>query len=229
MYAIRPSDPPASPVRSRDASHDTRITLDAIYQPVGYNVHMPKLTTLDGLKQRCLIAPSTGCWEFQGCRNTQGYGQVAFLGGMRQAHRVSYTLAIGAIPEGLHVLHHCDNPCCCNPDHLWLGTDKGNSDDKIRKGRYRGPPSGDSSFSRQHPERLARGERHGSKTKPHRCPRGERNGGAKLTESQVSEIIVEYSRGKISQLALGKKYGVSQQIISAIVRKEVWAHVSSIQ
>jgi hypothetical protein len=76
---------------------------------------------------------STGCWEWSGFRNLArgGYGYVEG----RRAHRVAWELANGPIPEGLHVCHRCDNPPCCNPSHLWLGTDLDNARDKIAKRR----------------------------------------------------------------------------------------------
>lgn len=75
------------------------------------------------------------CWLWTGYRNDNGYGQVGFNGHVRLAHRVAYTLAFGIIPEGMDVLHHCDNPSCVRPDHLFLGTQLDNIRDRDTKGR----------------------------------------------------------------------------------------------
>lgn len=83
------------------------------------------------------------CWEWQGGRHRFRYGRLG-LGGERgrrteYAHRISYILAHGPIPEGLYVCHHCDNPPCCNPDHLFLGTPSDNARDMSAKGRASAP------------------------------------------------------------------------------------------
>lgn len=79
------------------------------------------------------------CWEWQG-ENSGGqfpYGRVR-LGGKRfLAHRVAYETANGPIPNGLVVRHQCDNPKCCNPNHLLIGTHKDNVHDCIQRGRAR--------------------------------------------------------------------------------------------
>lgn len=71
-----------------------------------------------------------GCWEWQGSRDIRGYGVMRG----RKAHRVSWGLHRGAIGDK-HVLHHCDNPPCVNPDHLYLGDDADNTRDKVERGR----------------------------------------------------------------------------------------------
>ena len=81
-----------------------------------------------------------GCWVWQGSRLKTGYGTLSVDGRGWRAHRLAYTLAVGPIPQGLKVLHKCDNPPCCNPDHLWLGTQGDNIRDMNVKGRARGAP-----------------------------------------------------------------------------------------
>jgi len=79
------------------------------------------------------------CWEWQGSRLPKGYGQFYGGGGAKAgslyAHRASYAIHVGLIPNGLHVLHRCDNPPCVNPGHLFLGTCADNHRDMINKGR----------------------------------------------------------------------------------------------
>jgi hypothetical protein len=82
------------------------------------------------------IKVEDGCWEWQGYRHPNGYGRVSWLGKVQWAHRVVWQLCFGDIPDDLWVLHHCDNPPCCNPEHLFLGTPKDNTQDSIRKGRW---------------------------------------------------------------------------------------------
>ena len=80
-----------------------------------------------------------GCWEWQKARDWRyGYGVLKWARESRketQAHRVSYTAFIGEIPEGAHILHSCDNPLCCNPEHLRVGSNSENVQDKVSRGR----------------------------------------------------------------------------------------------
>lgn len=78
---------------------------------------------------------TSGCHIWIGGKNQQNYGQFNAGGKQFRAHRFCYLTFIGPIPEGMFVCHSCDNPPCVNPDHLWIGTAKDNSDDKFKKGR----------------------------------------------------------------------------------------------
>lgn len=78
-----------------------------------------------------------GCWEWQAALNKPGYAVVWHNKKLHLGHRVAYELWIGQIPDGLFVCHKCDNPRCMNPDHLFIGNDKMNQDDSVKKGRHR--------------------------------------------------------------------------------------------
>lgn len=79
------------------------------------------------------------CWEWQAHIKPSGYGQFRTRKGPDTAHRVSWELTYGPIPTGLFVCHHCDNPSCCNPRHLFTGTCADNAADMVAKGRSRYP------------------------------------------------------------------------------------------
>ena len=80
------------------------------------------------------------CWTWMARRQPRGgYGQFQLDGRTRSAHRVAWTLTNGPIPDGLCVLHRCDNPPCVNPEHLWLGTKAENNQDMTEKGRRFSP------------------------------------------------------------------------------------------
>lgn len=81
----------------------------------------------------------TACWVWTGSRHRFGYGFIRDQGKTLTAHRVSMELANGPIPVGMFVCHHCDNPPCVNPAHLFLGTARDNNADKVRKGRETAP------------------------------------------------------------------------------------------
>lgn len=113
-----------------------------------------------------------GCWEWQGYRNENGYGFTR-VGGRGSngmfAHRLSWTIHRGPIPDGLQVLHRCDNPCCVRPDHLFLGTNQDNIDDRVAKGRpgsqaWKGKPSPNRKLSDAEFERIRQRIKAGEET-----------------------------------------------------------------
>ncbi|MGO8948937.1 MAG: HNH endonuclease [Ktedonobacterales bacterium] len=141
------------------------------------------------------------CWPWLGWRHRNGYGGVRWRRSSAYAHRIAYTLAIGAILPGMYVCHSCDNPSCCNPKHLRADTPKGNQQESLRKGRK------------------------GTTTHPERQVRGERQGSAKLTEPTVRKIREAYALG-ITQAKIAKATHVHRAHISRIVRREDWKHVT---
>lgn len=99
---------------------------------------------IDRLMAKIEVDPKTGCWIWNGATHAGGYGHI--LVGSRTtgrrmvgAHRVSYELAKGEVPDGHDICHRCDTPACVNPDHLFAGTRKDNMTDMVSKGRGRKP------------------------------------------------------------------------------------------
>ena len=137
------------------------------------------------------------CWEWTGSRLPCGYGQIQTLSRVpARTHRLSWELANGPIPDGLHVLHKCDNPPCVNPSHLFLGTPKENSDDKIAKGRQGEP----------------------------RRPKGENNHESVLTDNGVRYLRAQVSSGR-SCADLARELGVSASAAVQASRGVTWRHV----
>lgn len=89
------------------------------------------------------VNKTSGCWEWCGTIRPDGYGilqKASKVNSFYRAHRLSWALHNGDLPDNLHVCHKCDNPRCVNPDHLFLGTDADNQKDKWQKGRGSPPP-----------------------------------------------------------------------------------------
>jgi hypothetical protein len=103
------------------------------------NQYSKPVPFLDRFWSRVAEGEPDECWEWIGARGPQGYGMFQVKIRMaRRAHRISYELAHGPIPEGMQVLHRCDNPPCVNPAHLRLGTARDNTYDMLAKGRHVG-------------------------------------------------------------------------------------------
>jgi hypothetical protein len=154
------------------------------------------------------------CWLWIGSKRG-GYGRMYFQGRNHNTNRLAYEWFVAPIPEGLDVLHKCDNPSCVRPDHLFVGTHSDNMRDMGRKGRAR---------LQQHPEQTPFGEQHWMHRHPELIPRGEQNGSAKLTADQVREIRVLYSQGATKRY-LARQFSVVPATIRFIVNGITWREV----
>lgn len=100
--------------------------------------HRYRRSLWDRFHDKVMPEPNTGCWLWVGAVKELGYGVIG-LGrrdeGTAKAHRVSWELHRGPIPEGMCILHRCDQPMCVNPNHLFCGTLADNMQDCVRKGR----------------------------------------------------------------------------------------------
>ena len=98
-------------------------------------MHWNKMTHEQRFWARVDKGAAPDCWLWAGSVQSGGYGQIKVAGRSSTSHRVSWEIHHGAIPAGMMVLHRCDIPRCCNPEHLFLGTAKDNSADMMAKGR----------------------------------------------------------------------------------------------
>ena len=188
---------------------------------------------------------TTPCLEWQAALDHHGYGRLSSrlgrVGSWESAHRVAWELAHGPIPEGLKVLHKCDNPPCVTDEHLFLGTMKDNTRDMMAKGRQSAPPHfcgeehwsrrrpdrivrGDAHWSHLHPERMARGEHSGSRLHPESRPRGEGHSRSKLTDEKVRSVFQLRAQGW-TVLRLAADFGVCVRNIYDILARKTWKHV----
>ena len=155
------------------------------------------------------------CWNWPLSLNIQtGYGQFNDAhqspSKMRSAHRKSFEVYIGPIPNGLDVCHHCDNPACVNPAHLFAGTAKDNVRDMINKGRqqdYSHQPCGDDNPMRKHRNLPRKGEKH------HKC---------KLIDAVVLSIRADLNS---SHAELARMHNVSSTTVMYIRQRKTWRHL----
>lgn len=144
---------------------------------------------------------SVGCWEWQGTTNEYGYGVIgrgARGTGLVKAHRLAYEIARGSqLRRDQLVCHHCDNPRCVNPDHLFVGTHRDNSDDKWRKGRGSPPP----------------------------LLLGSQNPSAKLTEGLIPEVF-RLRRLGLTTYQIADVFDISRNAICCVLNRKTWRHVN---
>jgi hypothetical protein len=135
------------------------------------------------------------CWPWQAGTFGDGYGRFTFDGSYYQAHRLAWALAYHEDPHEALVLHHCANPECVNPAHLYLGDQRNNmADAKVH--------AGSDVFSSL----------------------GEENPNAKLTTAEVREIRERYTSGDVRQYELAEEFDVAQSLISMVVNEVQWSH-----
>lgn len=140
-------------------------------------------------------SPFLGCWSWAACVNPAGYGILRWQQRAQLAHRVAWSMLCGTIPDGLCVLHRCDNPRCVNPAHLFLGTQAENVHDMDAKGR-----------------------------RVNRPVYGASHHNAKLTDAAVEQIRARRAVGQ-KQAQIAEAFGVAQVTISRIVTGRGWTHV----
>lgn len=166
--------------------------MPAKHRPAIYRV-LPKVVRI----------PWSGCWIFTGAVNEFGYGIVGIGGrglGNDRTHRVTYQHYRGEIPEGMFVCHHCDVPSCCNPDHLFLGTNHDNVRDCVSKLRNSPPPRNLHVIGEAHPSH-------------------------KMTVPDI--VSIRSLREKGWTLAkISARFGICDATILRICQRKTWKHVA---
>lgn len=194
---------------------------------------------------------AAGCFEWQRSRNKAGYGKVTFNGRQQLAHRVSFAVFRNADIDSLFVCHHCDNPCCINPSHLFLGTCKDNMDDAKIKGRLSSGSRVLSSKMREEEVMAAvrlyesgetsgqiasrfgvsassiygiiSGKKWTSVTGRHR--RSLPSPRVRMTPEAVRDVRSMVASGVPTRVA-GRKYGINSGMVSKICLRQIWKNIT---
>ena len=173
--------------------------------------NVPFITPKDAHRFWSKVDKSGGenaCWPWKASFARNRYPQFRSNGRTLRGNRVAYFLTYGPLPlDKPCVCHRCDNPACCNPAHLFAGTQRENLADMTAKGRE------------------ARGERHGVHTQPERRTRGERNGHAQLTSEQVHAIRELRHVHKIPASQVATQFGISKWTVYDVARGRRWNHL----
>ena len=142
------------------------------------------------------VQKGDGCWEWQGSRQKRGYGLFRIKGRLHKAHRAALMVSGVEVPDDLCVLHSCDNPPCCNPAHLRLGTKGENNTERHAKGRT---------------------------VLPVWC-RGESSAQAKLTKADVLEMRRLWDAG-LTCAAIAEGRSVGTRHVWDVVNRRCWNHI----
>jgi hypothetical protein len=140
------------------------------------------------------------CWEWTASRHHKGYGEFHCPGICAarkcvKASRMAWLISFGEIPDKFLVCHRCDNPSCCNPSHLFLGTDGDNTRDSVSKGRF---------------VSTKRGETHTKSV---------------FTNLEVIEMRELFKTGRYRIKDLAERYGKTSTLICSVVYRKTWKHI----
>ena len=150
----------------------------------------------DRFYEKFIVHPRTRCWIWTASDLRGRYGRIGVGQDVELAHRVSWRLHLGEIPDGINVLHRCDNAHCVNPDHLFLGTQQVNMDDKVLKNRQQKGESVPTS-------KLTVKD-----------------------VSQIKDFFKTIKSSKYTQGYIASEFGITQRHVRKILSGNAWKHIA---